>query len=130
MGHIKYVCLLMMLIYCGNINITKDKIKFLLGAITHVALEANAEGKPGTPTGILFRSRNQNAGQIHNIIISNELYEDVEKCKFFRTSMKRKNCTYLENENRLNSRNVPYCQNISLYILIPKDVKFQTFFKD
>lgn len=126
MGHIKYVCVLMMLIYCGNINITKDKIESLLGANKGVALEANAEGKSDTPAGILFTSRNQNAGQILNIIISNKLYENVGKYKFLRTTLKRKNCTYVENENKLNSRNVPYCQNISLYISIPKDVKFQT----
>jgi hypothetical protein len=115
-----------MLIYCGNINITKDKIESLLGANRDIALEANAEGKPDTPAGILFMSRKQNAGQIHNIILSNKLYKDVEKLKCLRTTVKRKNCTYVENESRLNSRNVPYCQNISLYILIPKDVKCNT----
>ena len=98
----------------------------MLGANKDVALEANAEGKPDTPAGILFMSRNQNAGQIHNIIANNKLYEDVENLKFLRTTVNRKNCTYVENKNRLNSRNVPCCQKISLYILIPKEVKFQT----
>jgi hypothetical protein len=115
-----------MLIYCGNINVTEDKIESLLGANRDVALEANAEGKPDALTGILFVSRKRHAGQIHNTIISNKLHEDVEKLKCLRTTLKHKNCTYVENENRLNSRNVPYCQSISLYILIPKDVQFQT----
>jgi len=44
MGHIKYVCVLMVLIYGRNINITKDKIESLLGANKDVALEANAGG--------------------------------------------------------------------------------------
>jgi hypothetical protein len=126
MGHIKYAYVLMMLIYCGNINITKDKIESLLGANKDDAAEANAEGKPVTPAGMSLVSRDQHAGQIRNIIVSNKLYEDVDKLKCLRTTAKCKNCTYVENEKRLNSRNVPYCQNISLYILIPKDVKFQT----
>jgi len=75
---------------------------------------------------MLFTSRNQNARQIRNIIRSNELYEGVEVLKCLRTTVKRKNCTYVDSETRLNGRNVPYCQNISHYILIPKDVKFQT----
>jgi hypothetical protein len=115
-----------MLINCGNINITTDKIESLLGANKDVAAEANAEGKPVTPVGMLLVSRDQHAGKIHNIIISNKLYEDVEKLKCLRTTVKCKNCTYVENENRLKSRNVPYCQNISLYIVISKDVTFQT----
>ena len=71
----------MMLIYCGKINITKDKVESLLDSNKDVAAEANAEGKPVTPAGMLVVSRDQHAGQIHNIIISNKLYEDVEKLK-------------------------------------------------
>jgi hypothetical protein len=71
----------MMLIYCRNVDITKDKIECLLGANKDFALEANAEGKPDTAAGILFMSRNQNSGRIRNIIRSNKLYEDVEKFK-------------------------------------------------
>jgi len=71
----------------------------LLGANKDVAVEANADGKPNTAAGILFMSRNQNSGQILNIIRSNKLYEDVEKLKCLRTTVKRKNCAYAENEN-------------------------------
>jgi len=84
----------MILIYRRNMNITKDKIESLLGANKDIAVEANA--------GILFMSRNQNAGQIHNIIRSNKLYEGVEILECLRTTVKLKNCTYVDNENRLN----------------------------
>ena len=56
-----------------KVNITKDEIESLLGAKKNVALEANTEVKRDTPAGILFMSRNQNAGQIQNMIISNNI---------------------------------------------------------
>jgi hypothetical protein len=62
-----------MLIYCGKFNITKDKLESLLGANKDVAAEANAVGKQDISADILFVSRNQNAGQIRNIIINNKL---------------------------------------------------------
>lgn len=83
-------------------NITKDKIESLVGANKDVALEANAEGRSDTPAGMLFMSRNQNAGQIHNILRSYKLYEGVEILECLRTTVKLKNCTYADNENRLN----------------------------
>jgi hypothetical protein len=77
-----------------HINITKDKIESLLVASKDVALQVNTEGKPDTPAGILFMSRHQNAGQIHNIIITNKLYENVEKMKCLRTTVKSENYTH------------------------------------
>jgi len=74
----------------------------LLGANRDVALEANAEGKSDTPADMLFTSRNQNAGQIRNIIRNNKLYEGMEILKCLRTTVKRKNCAYVDKETRMN----------------------------
>jgi hypothetical protein len=75
-------------VYANDVNllrerthITKGKLESLLGASKFVALEVNTEGKPDTPAGLLFMSRRQNAGQSHNIIITNKLHENMEECK-------------------------------------------------
>jgi len=55
----------------------------LLEASREVGLEVNTE-----KTKYMVVSGHQNAGHIHNILIVNKLFENVEKCKYVGTTVK------------------------------------------
>jgi ribosomal protein S16 len=67
-------------------------------------------------------SRDQNAGQNHNIKTDNKPIETVDHFKYLRTTITNTNCILEEIKSRLESGNV-YChsvQNILSSILLSK----------
>jgi hypothetical protein len=75
----------------------------------------------------MIMSRYPNSGQIQNIRIANESFENVAKFKYLRTTLTNQNDIHDEIKSRLNSRNA-CCysvQNILSSRLISKNVKIK-----
>jgi hypothetical protein len=70
-------------------------------------------------------SRYQKAGQKHTIEVVNMSFEDVEKFKYFGTTLTDQNCMNEDINNRLNSGNACYhsVQSILSSRLLSKSVK-------
>jgi di/tripeptidase len=81
----------------NNINITKKNAEYLINAIKKVGLEVNVER-----TKHILISHNQNAGQNHNIKITNGAFENMAKFKYFGTTTTNKNVIHEEIKSRLN----------------------------
>ena len=64
-------------ILCGSIHTTKKNIEALVVAGTEVGILTNAE-----KTKCMVMSRDQNAGQSHNIKIGNKSFERVEQFRY------------------------------------------------
>jgi hypothetical protein len=79
--------MLMMLIYMGgSIHAIKKNTEALVVASKEIGLEVNAE-----KTKYVVMSRDQNAGQNHNIKIDNKSFERVEQFKYLGTTLTNRN---------------------------------------
>jgi hypothetical protein len=56
----------------------------------------------------MILSRHPNSGQNQNIRIANEWFENMEKLKYFETTLTNQNDIHDEIKNRLNSGNACY----------------------
>jgi hypothetical protein len=91
-----------LLVYADDINLFGDSIKTikentetLLGDSSNVGLETNAE-----KTKYVIISRHQNLGQNHNVRITNDSFESVEKFKYLGNTLT--NETDIHGETRVD----------------------------
>jgi hypothetical protein len=100
-----------------SINIIKEKTETLLEASRNIDPEINAE-----KTKYMIMSRHLNSGQNQNIRIANESFENVEKFKYFSSTLTNQSNIHDEIKSRLNSGNACYysVQNLSSSRLISK----------
>jgi ribosomal protein S2 len=89
-------------LFRDNIDTIKKNTETLIGASKEVGLEVNAE-----KTKYMLLSRNQNAGQNHNIKIANRSFENVTQFKYLGMTVTNQN--FIREEiRRLNSGNGCY----------------------
>jgi hypothetical protein len=76
----------------------------------------------------MILSRHPNSGQNQNIRIANESSENMEKLKYFGTTLTNQNNTHDEIKSGLNSGNACYhsVQNLLSSRLISKELKIKT----
>jgi hypothetical protein len=93
----------------NNIDTTKKGTPHLIGDCKEVSLEVNAE-----ITKYMLLSRQQNAGQNHDINIANRFFENFVQLKYLGTTATNQNLIQKEIKRRLNSGNACYhsVQNI------------------
>jgi hypothetical protein len=93
-------------------------------ASKEVGLEVNAE-----KTRYILLSRHQNAGQNHNIKISNSSFKNVAHFKYLGTTVTNQNLIQEKIKWRLNSSNTCYdsVQNIVSSRLLSKKVKIRMY---
>jgi hypothetical protein len=96
MVHISFYFMLMTLIYWTEAHA-------LVVAGKETRLEVHAE-----KTNYMVMSRDQNAGQNHNIKVDNKAFERVEQFKYLGTTLTNQNSIQEENESRLKSGNACY----------------------
>jgi hypothetical protein len=74
-------------------------------------------------------SRDQNAGQNHNIKIDNKSFERVEQFKCLGRTVTNRNSIQEEIKSRLKSRNTCYhsVQDLLSYSLLSKDTKIKIY---
>jgi hypothetical protein len=84
----------------GSVNIIKKNTEALLFVSKEIALEVNAE-----KTKCVVMSREQNAGQNHNILMDSKTFEKVEQFKYLGTILKNRNSVQEEIVSRLKSGN-------------------------
>jgi hypothetical protein len=99
-----------LLVYADDVNILgrsvhaiKKNTKALVVASKEIGLEVNAE-----KTKYMVMSRNQNAGQNHNIKIDNKSFERMEQFKYLRTTLRNQNSIQEEIKSRLKYGNACY----------------------
>jgi hypothetical protein len=66
----------------GSVHIIKKNTEALVVASKEIALEVNSE-----KSKYMVMSRNQNAGQNHNIKLDNKYFERVEQFKYLGTTL-------------------------------------------
>jgi UDP-galactopyranose mutase len=73
----------------------------------------------------MIMSRDQNAGQSHNINTDNNKFERVEEFKYFGTTLQNQNSIQEEIKSKLKSGNVCYysVQNLLSSSLLSKNIK-------
>jgi hypothetical protein len=108
----------------GSIHSIKKNAEDLAIARKGIALEVNAE-----KIKYLFLSRNQNAGQNHNVNIDNKSFERVEEFKYLGTTLTNRNSIHEEIKNRLKSGNTCYhsVQNLLSSTLLSKNKKIRVY---
>jgi hypothetical protein len=87
----------------GSTCAIKKNTEALIVASKEIGLEVNAE-----KTKCIVMSRDQNAGQNHNIKIDNKDLERVEQFKYLRTTITNRNSIQEEIKSSLNSGNACY----------------------
>ena len=116
-------------IYANDVNIlggwwitTKKNTEALAVASKETGLEVNA-GK----TKYMFMSREQNAGQSHNMTIENSSFEKVEELRYLGTTVTNQNSTQEEIKSTWKSGNACYhsVQNLLSSGLLPKNIKIK-----
>jgi hypothetical protein len=77
----------------------------------------------------MVMSRNQNAGQNHDIKIDSKSFERVEEFKYLGTTLTNRNSIHEEIKSRLKSGNACYhsVQNLSSSSLKPKNMKIKIY---
>jgi hypothetical protein len=93
-------------------------------ASKEIGLEVNA-----LKTKYMVMSRNQNAGQNHNIKIDSKSFERVEELKYLGTTLKDRNSIHEETKSRLKSGNACYhsMQNPLSSRLLSKNTKIRIY---
>jgi hypothetical protein len=99
-----------------SVNTIKENSETLLQASRDIGLEINAEK---TKYKIMSHL---NSGQIQNIRIANESFENVAKFKYLRATLKNQNDIHEEIKNRLNSGKACYhsVQNLFPHVFYKK----------
>jgi ribosomal protein S2 len=92
----------------------------LIDASKEVGLEANTE-----KTKYMLLSRHQNAGQSHDIKITNKCFENVAKFRYLGTTITNQNLIQEEIKRRLNLDNACYhsVKNLLSSQLLSKNIK-------
>jgi hypothetical protein len=107
-----------------NIDTIKKNTEILIGASKEDGLEVNAE-----KTKCMLLSRRQNAGQNHNIKISDRSFENAAQFKYLGTAVTNQNLIQEEIKRRLNSGNACYHsvqKRLSSHVL-SKNVKIRIY---
>ena len=78
-------------------------------------------------TKYMFMSREQNAGQSHNMTIENSSFEKVEELRYLGTTVTNQNSTQEEIKSTWKSGNACYhsVQNLLSSGLLPKNIKIK-----
>jgi hypothetical protein len=87
----------------GSVHAVKKNTEALVVASKEFGLEVNAE-----ETKYMVMSRNQNAGQNHNIKLDNKSFERVEQFKYLGTTLTNRNSIQEEIKSRKKSGNACY----------------------
>jgi len=105
-----------------NISTVKKNAEIMLEASREVGIEVNTE-----ISKYMVVSRHQNAGQNHNLLIANKLFENVAKFKRLGTTAINHNNIHEEIKRRLHSGNACYrpIQSLLSSLLISHYLKFK-----
>jgi len=108
----------------GSIHTIKENTEALIVASNEIGLEVNAD-----KTKYMVMSRDQNAGQSHNMKIDNRSFEMVEEFKYMGTTLTKQNSTQEEIKSRLKSGNACYhsVQNLLSSSLLSKNLKIKIY---
>jgi hypothetical protein len=108
----------------GSVHAIKKNIEALLVASKEIGLEVNAE-----KTKYMVMSRNQNAGQNHNIKLDNKAFERVEQFKYLGTTLTNRNSIQEEIKSRLKSGNACYLsvQDLLSSSFLSKNTKIKIY---
>ena len=87
----------------GSVHTTRENAEALIMASKETGLEVNAE-----KTKYMVMSRNQNAGQSHNIENDNSSFERVQEFRYLGTTLTYQNSVQEEIKSRLKSGNACY----------------------
>jgi hypothetical protein len=108
----------------GCIYVLKKNTESLVVASKEIDLEVNAE-----KTKYMVMSRDQNAGQNHNIKIENKSFERMEQLKYLGTALTNRNSIQEEIKRRLKSGNACYhsVQDLLSSSLLSKNTKIKIY---
>jgi len=111
-------------ILAGSVRTTKKNTEHLLVGSKEIGLEVNAD-----ETKYMVISRDQNAGQSHNIKIGNSSFERVEEFKYLETNLANQNSIQEDTESRLKSGNTCYhpVKNLLSSSLLSKNLKIKKY---
>jgi hypothetical protein len=104
----------------GSVHAIKKNTEALVVASKEIGLEVNAE-----KTKYMVMSRNQNAGQNHNMKLDNKSFERVEQFKYLGTILTNQNSIQEEIKSRLKSESACYhsVQNLLSSSLLSKNTR-------
>jgi hypothetical protein len=108
----------------GDIETIKKNTQTLIDAGKKVGPEVNTE-----KTKYMLLSRQQNAGQNHDIKIGNRWFGNVEQFRYFGTTITNQNLIQEEIKRRLNSGNACYhsVQNPLSSRLLSTNIKIRIY---
>jgi hypothetical protein len=108
----------------GSIHAIKKNTEALVVASKEIGLELNVE-----ETKYMVISRNQNAGQNHNMKIDNKSFERVEQFKYLGTTLTNRTSIQEEIKSRLKSENACYhsVQDLLSSSLLSKNTKINIY---
>jgi hypothetical protein len=106
----------------GSVHAIKKNTEALVVASKEIGLEVNAEKSKH-----MVMSRNQNAGQNHNVKLDNKSFERVEQFKYLGTALTNRNSIQEEIKSRLKLGNACYrsVQDLLSSILLSKNTKIK-----
>jgi len=114
----------MMLIYWRKRTTVDENAEALIVSSKKIGLEVNAD-----KTKYMVMSRDQNAGQSHNLKIDNISFERVEEFKYLGTTLTNQNSIQEEIKIGLKSGNACYhsAQNLLSSSLLSKNLKIKIY---
>jgi len=108
----------------GSVHTIKENAEALVVLSKETGLEVN-----GDKTKYTVMSRDQNAGQRHNIKIDNSYFESLEEFKYLGTTLTNQNSIQEEIKSRVKSGNACYhlVQNFLSSSLISKNLEIKIY---